>query len=114
MKTEFQKVLRDLVLAYEREVNPAKHWYDTALTLEEFDYSTKEYRRAKEWLAKDMIEKSDLERDRDLEKKLRKDAEDKLCEASELLSELAMSDDGVMAEKAKAWLKKNDPWRIAK
>jgi len=66
------------------------------------------------WLAKDEVEKSDLERDRDLEKKLRKDAEDKLCEAAELLSELAMSDDGVMSEKANEWLKKNDPWRIAK
>ena len=114
MKPTCKEILLNLVRAYEREVNPTSDWQDTALTQEEFDEATKEYRSAIDWLAKDVVEKSDLEHDRDLEKKLRKDAEEKLCEAAELLSELAMSDAGIMAEKATDWLKKNDPWRIAK
>jgi len=56
MKTEFQKVLKDLVMAYEREVNPSCDWKDTALTKEEFEDATKEYRRAKEWLIKNSNE----------------------------------------------------------
>lgn len=44
-------LLRDLVLAYEREVNPASDWRDTALTEDEFMKATAEYRAAKQWLA---------------------------------------------------------------
>ena len=44
-------VLADLVRAYQREVNPADDWMQTAMTKENFDDVTKEYRAAKEWLS---------------------------------------------------------------
>jgi len=44
-------LLADLLRAYEREVNPAYDWTETALTQDEFAYATKEYRAAKEWLS---------------------------------------------------------------
>ena len=42
-------LLKNLVSAYEREVNPASKWQDTALTEEEFNEQTKAYREAKEY-----------------------------------------------------------------
>ena len=48
---------------------------------------------------------------RDSEIKIRKDAECRLCEAAELLEQIAFAGPEDMAEKAKEWLKKNDPWR---
>lgn len=50
MSEPITTLLADLVRAYEREVNPASSWKDTALTKDEFDTATKEYRAAKEWL----------------------------------------------------------------
>jgi hypothetical protein len=44
-------LLADLVRAYEREVNPVNDWTQTAMTQEDFDAATKEYRLAKEWLS---------------------------------------------------------------
>ena len=44
-------LLADLVRAYEREVNPASDWTETALTEDEFATATSEYRAAKEWLS---------------------------------------------------------------
>lgn len=47
---EVRKILEDLVRAYEREVNPADNWTQTAISEKEFLEVTKEYRAAKEWL----------------------------------------------------------------
>lgn len=44
-------LLADLVHAYEREVNPASDWRETALTEDEFELATREYRAAKQWLS---------------------------------------------------------------
>ena len=52
-------VLADLIAAYEREVNPAKDWRDTALTYSEWLSATAEYRTAKAVL--DSLAKSESE-----------------------------------------------------
>ena len=44
-------LLADLVRAYEREVNPASDWTQTAMTKKDFEQATKEYRTAKKWLS---------------------------------------------------------------
>lgn len=51
MAIRFSDLLADLVRAYEREVNPANDWTQTAMTKEEFEESRKEYQAAKEWLS---------------------------------------------------------------
>ena len=52
-------VLADLIAAYEREVNPASDWKDTAMTQLEWLDATAEYRTAKAVL--DSLAKSESE-----------------------------------------------------
>jgi hypothetical protein len=49
-RNDLMNALKGLVKAYEREVNPASSWENTALTKDEFDSVTKEYFHAKEIL----------------------------------------------------------------
>lgn len=51
-----RSLLSSLVSAYEREVRTTNDWTDTALTKEEWDDATKEYRAAKEWLEKNALQ----------------------------------------------------------
>jgi len=51
LPVHFIALLADLVRAYQREVNPADDWTQTAMTKDDFDEVTKEYRAAKEWLS---------------------------------------------------------------
>ena len=46
-ESTLRMVLADLIAAYEREVNPAQDWRDTALTYSEWLDATAEYRAAK-------------------------------------------------------------------
>ena len=46
-ESTLRMVLADLIAAYEREVNPAPDWRDTALTYSEWLDATAEYRAAK-------------------------------------------------------------------
>lgn len=57
------------------------------------------------------IDETQISRDRDTEKRLRKDAEDRLSDASELLARIASGElNG--KEAATAWLQDNDPLRV--
>ena len=57
------------------------------------------------------IDETQISRDRDTEKRLRKDAEDRLSDASELLARIASGElNG--KEAATAWLQVNDPLRV--
>ena len=70
--------------------------------------------RGKQMKTMTPIDETQISRDRDTEKRIRKDAEHRLSDAAELLARIAS---GELSQKeaiieATAWLKDNDPFRV--